>query len=89
MFWLPQGWVPYAGEWVLSFPRAPLGSVSVNVWGMACGVVIGLVTEAVGAAWTLRERKEEIRVVREVKEEVKKKEEKKGPKVEVRQRKEL
>jgi hypothetical protein len=56
---------------------------------MACGVVIGLVTEAVGAAWTLRERKEEIRVVREVKEEVKKKEEKTGPKVEVRQRKEL
>lgn len=54
MFWLPQGWVPYAVEWGLSFPRAPLGSVSVNVWSAACACVIGLVGEAVGGVWTLR-----------------------------------
>lgn len=54
MFWLPQGWVPYQVEWILSFPRAPLGSISVNVWGIACGAVIGMVIEGVVALWTLR-----------------------------------
>ena len=54
MFWLPQGWVPYQVEWILSFPRAPLGSVSINVWGIACASVIGMVTEGVIAVWTLR-----------------------------------
>lgn len=87
MFWLPRGWVPYAGEWVLSFPRAPLGSVSVNVWGMACGMVIGLVVEAATAAWTLKGRTEEIKKAQEVKGEREIK--KPGPKVEIRQRKEL
>jgi hypothetical protein len=54
MFWLPQGWVPYHVEWVLSFPRAPLGSISINVWAIACGSVIGMVIEGLMALWTLR-----------------------------------
>lgn len=49
MFWLPHGFVPYYGEWLLSFPRAPLGSVSIQVWGMACGTAILLVSEALVA----------------------------------------
>lgn len=54
MFWLPQGWVPYPAEWVLSFPRAPLGSISINVWAAACAAMIGLASEAVVGVWTLR-----------------------------------
>jgi tail-anchored protein insertion receptor len=43
MFWLPAGWFPYYVEWVLSFPRAPLGSVSIVSWQTACtGVVLFL-----------------------------------------------
>ncbi|KAK5114964.1 hypothetical protein LTR85_010002 [Meristemomyces frigidus] len=55
MFWLPQNWVPYPAEWVLSFPRAPLGSVSINVWTMACASVIALVSEGFRAVWALKE----------------------------------
>ena len=54
MFHIPQGWVPYPVEWLLSFPRAPLGSVSINVWSLACASVIGMVIEGVMALWTLR-----------------------------------
>ena len=54
MFWLPRGWVPYAAEWVLSFPRAPVGSISINVWGIACASVIGMVTQGAVGVWTLR-----------------------------------
>lgn len=90
MFWLPRGWVPYAGEWVLSFPRAPLGSVSVNVWSMACGVVIGMIVEALGSAWKLKSRTESIQKVQEASGEQEATAEKKAaPKVEIRQRKEL
>ena len=53
MFWIPAGWVPYYVEWILSFPRAPLGSVSINVWGIACASTIALVAEAIAAAWVL------------------------------------
>lgn len=49
MFWLPKGWVPYYGEWLLSFPRAPLGSISIQAWGLACGAVILLVSDAIVA----------------------------------------
>ncbi|KAL5346004.1 GET complex subunit get1 [Pseudogymnoascus australis] len=49
MFWLPHGRVPYYGEWLLSCPRAPLGSISIQVWGMACASVILLVSDAVVA----------------------------------------
>jgi hypothetical protein len=53
MFWLPAGWVPYYGEWLLSFPRAPLGSVSINVWGIACASMIALASEGLAAVWVL------------------------------------
>lgn len=53
MFWMPAGWVPYYVEWILSFPRAPLGSVSINVWGIACASMIALAAEATAAAWVL------------------------------------
>ncbi len=49
MFWLPHGFVPYYGEWLLSFPRAPLGSVSIQAWGLACGTAVLLVNDAIGA----------------------------------------
>nr|XP_023907968.1 protein get1-like [Quercus suber] len=57
LFWLPQGWVPYQVEWVLSFPRAPLGSVSINIWAIACGSVITMASEAVRASWKLKAEK--------------------------------
>ncbi|KAF1960449.1 hypothetical protein CC80DRAFT_466280 [Byssothecium circinans] len=57
MFWMPAGWVPYYVEWILSFPRAPLGSVSINVWGIACASMIGLLAEAVTAVWVLVTKK--------------------------------
>ncbi len=53
MFWLPRGWVPGFVEWALAFPRAPRGSVSVQVWGIACATVVQLVGEAVVAGWVL------------------------------------
>lgn len=54
MFWLPQNWVPYPVEWVLAFPRAPTGAVSINVWAMACAAVIAMMSEAVRGIWALR-----------------------------------
>lgn len=57
MFWLPAGWVPYYVEWILSFPRAPLGSVSINVWGIACASMIALVADALAATWVLITKK--------------------------------
>ncbi|GAM82809.1 hypothetical protein ANO11243_007950 [Dothideomycetidae sp. 11243] len=53
MFWIPNGWVPAYVEWVLAFPRAPTGSVSMQVWWIACASVIALVGEAVGATIVL------------------------------------
>lgn len=53
MFWIPAGWVPYYVEWILSFPRAPIGSVSINVWGIACASMISLVEEAITATYVL------------------------------------
>lgn len=49
MFWLPYGWFPYYVEWFASFPRAPLGSVSIVVWQWACTGVLALVIETVMA----------------------------------------
>jgi hypothetical protein len=57
MFWLPADWVPYYVEWILSFPRAPLGSISINVWGIACASMIALVGEAITAAYVLVAKK--------------------------------
>lgn len=51
MFWIPRGWLPYYIEWLLSFPRAPLGSVSVQVWWIACANAVALLGEAVLAIY--------------------------------------
>lgn len=45
--------MPYYVEWILSFPRAPVGSVSINVWGIACASMLVLVSEAITAAYVL------------------------------------
>lgn len=49
MFWLPYGWFPYYVEWLLSFPRAPLGSVSIAAWQMACTGALTLAAETITA----------------------------------------
>lgn len=49
MFWLPHGWFPYYAEWIISFPRAPMGSVSVASWQLACTGVITLVADTIAA----------------------------------------
>lgn len=46
MFWLPAGWLPYYAEFMISLPRAPLGSVSIQAWLLACAAVISLVWDA-------------------------------------------
>jgi hypothetical protein len=48
VFDVPRGWLPWQVEWVLSFPRAPLGTVSIQIWGASCSIVISLVGDAVG-----------------------------------------
>ncbi|KAI1909681.1 GET complex subunit get1 [Ophidiomyces ophidiicola] len=48
IFELPHGWIPWQVEWVLSFPRAPLGTVSIQVWSGVCATVVSLVGDAVG-----------------------------------------
>ncbi|OCL01422.1 hypothetical protein AOQ84DRAFT_329001 [Glonium stellatum] len=58
LFWLPQGWVPGYVEWVLSFPRAPRGSISINIWDIACASVIGLVSEAITAIYVLATKRD-------------------------------
>ncbi|KAI1210438.1 CHD5-like protein-domain-containing protein [Annulohypoxylon truncatum] len=49
MFWLPQGWFPYYVEWILSFPRAPIGSVSIASWQTACTGVVLLISDTIAA----------------------------------------
>ncbi|KAI9759284.1 MAG: GET complex subunit get1 [Candelina submexicana] len=53
LFWIPQGWLPSYVEWMLSFPRSPRGSISIQVWGIACASVIQLVGGAVVALYVL------------------------------------
>jgi hypothetical protein len=53
LFWLPQGWVPGYVEWLLAFPRAPKGSISIQLWGIACASVISMASEAIVAAYVL------------------------------------
>ncbi|KAL8673039.1 MAG: hypothetical protein Q9168_002531 [Polycauliona sp. 1 TL-2023] len=53
MFWIPKGWVPNYAAFLLAFPRAPRGSVSVQVWGVACGTVVHIVFAAAAAGWVL------------------------------------
>ncbi|CAK9783905.1 unnamed protein product [Cutaneotrichosporon oleaginosum] len=40
VFWLPAGWVPGPVAWVLAFPGAPRGSVSVGAWSTVCKQVL-------------------------------------------------
>ena len=47
MFWLPYGWFPYYAEWILSFPRSPIGSVSIASWQLACTGVIALFSDLI------------------------------------------
>ncbi|KAI1754725.1 CHD5 domain-containing protein [Xylaria castorea] len=49
MFWLPTGWFPYYVEWILSFPRAPLGSISIVSWQTACTAAVLLFSDAIKA----------------------------------------
>lgn len=53
MFWVPKGWIPYYAEWLLSFPRAPVGGVSIQVWTSACGAVIMLLSSAIAGVIAL------------------------------------
>lgn len=53
LFWIPRGWVPGYVEWLLAFPRAPTGSVSIQIWGIACATVVQLVGAAVVAGLVL------------------------------------
>jgi tail-anchored protein insertion receptor len=53
VFWLPKGWLPWFGEWVVSFPAAPMGAVSLQVWQLACRAVTGMVADALLATVAL------------------------------------
>ena len=53
LFWIPRGWVPGYVEWLLAFPRAPRGSVSIQMWGIACATIVQLVGAAVVAGLVL------------------------------------
>ncbi|KAH8428842.1 guided entry of tail-anchored proteins factor 1 [Aspergillus melleus] len=47
VFALPEAWVPYYIAWILSFPRAPMGSVSIQVWSNVCATAISALAEIV------------------------------------------
>ena len=40
--------MPWYVEWTLAFPRAPSGSVSINVWSAACAAVLKVLGDLVG-----------------------------------------
>ena len=46
---LPEGWLPYYVAWVLSFPRAPRGSVSIQIWSNVCATAITTMAEVITA----------------------------------------
>jgi tail-anchored protein insertion receptor len=60
LFWIPQGWLPGYVEWVLSFPKAPRGSVSVQIWSMACSTVVAMASEVFVALAVLTTRGAEV-----------------------------
>lgn len=60
LFWLPQGWVPGYVEWLLAFPRAPKGSISIQLWGIACASVISMCSEAIVAMYVLATKRPEV-----------------------------
>ncbi|EHA20366.1 hypothetical protein CBS63078_5318 [Aspergillus niger] len=49
VFHLPEGWLPYYVAWLLSFPRAPMGSVSIQIWSNVCATAITTMAEVVTA----------------------------------------
>lgn len=53
MFWLPHGWFPYWAEWIVSFPKAPIGSVSVASWQLACTGMIALLSDLITGIYGL------------------------------------
>jgi tail-anchored protein insertion receptor len=53
LFWIPKGWLPYYAEWLLSFPMAPLGSISIYMWSIACANVIQILTDVLVAGFVL------------------------------------
>lgn len=53
VFWIPGGWVPGYVEWGLSFPKAPIGSVSIQVWSFAVGQVVTLLSGLVAYVFAL------------------------------------
>jgi tail-anchored protein insertion receptor len=53
LFWIPKGWLPFYAEWLLSFPMAPRGSISIYIWSIACGSVIKMVSDALVAGFVL------------------------------------
>ncbi|KAJ6264281.1 hypothetical protein Dda_0426 [Drechslerella dactyloides] len=42
VLWLPKGWLPGVVEWGLSFPQAPQGSVSANIWSASTAIAFGV-----------------------------------------------
>ncbi|KAF6224027.1 hypothetical protein HO133_010601 [Letharia lupina] len=59
LFWIPRNWVPGYVEWLLAFPRAPTGSVSIQLWWIACATIVRLVGAAVVAALVLVREQEQ------------------------------
>ena len=59
LFWIPRGWVPGYVEWLLAFPRAPTGSVSIQIWGIACATIVQLIGAAVVAGLVLMRQQEQ------------------------------
>ena len=39
--------MPWYVEWTLAFPRAPSGSVSINVWSAACATVFQILGDVI------------------------------------------
>ncbi|KAL8902595.1 MAG: hypothetical protein Q9207_004562 [Kuettlingeria erythrocarpa] len=59
MFWIPSRWVPGYVEFMMAFPRAPRGSVSIQIWGIACATVVQMVGAAVAAGLVLLKQRKE------------------------------
>ena len=49
LLWLPSGWFPYYAEWIISWPSAPLGSISIVMWSWACAGFFTLIGDTVRA----------------------------------------
>jgi tail-anchored protein insertion receptor len=48
IFWIPEGWAPGYVEWILSWPKAPKGSVSIQIWGFAVSQMLSILTPILG-----------------------------------------